>query len=203
MNNKVSQFVLIALTTVAISASADEVILDDLIVNGSACVGAPCINDEVFDFDTLKIKSDTPQIRFQDTSVSASFPTQDWLMGIMTGFDMTSIFYIQDETSSETVLQIESGTNGGVALGAGAELVTGAVSVGSAGNEKRVTYVAEAVNGTDAVTLSQFNDFEANAAATAATDIAAVNAEITDLQAEMVLLNQRLDEVITRLNALP
>ncbi|WP_343988414.1 hypothetical protein [Kangiella japonica] len=184
-------------------ATADEVILDDLIVDGSACVGTPCMNDEVFDFDTLKIKSDTPQIRFQDTSTSASFPTQDWLMGVMTGFNMTSIFYIRDETSSETVVQVESGANGGVALGAGAELVTGAVSVGSAGNEKRVTYVADAVNGTDAVTLSQFNDFEANAAAAAATDIAAVNAEITDLQAEMALLNQRLDEVITRLNALP
>lgn len=203
MKRKVSQFLLIALTTVAVSASADEVILDDLIVDGSACVGTPCINNEVFDFDTLKIKSDTPQIRFQDTSISASFPTQDWLMGIMAGLDMSSIFYIKDEISSETVLQVQSGTNGGVALGAGAELVSGAVSVGSTGNSRRVAYVADAVEGTDAVTLSQFNDFETNAAATAATDIAAVNAEITDLQAEMVLLNQRLDEVIARLNTLP
>ncbi|GAA0207236.1 hypothetical protein GCM10009123_13430 [Kangiella japonica] len=203
MNSKVRQLLFITFMSVGTVATADEVILDDLIVDGSACVGTPCMNDEVFDFDTLKIKSDTPQIRFQDTSTSASFPTQDWLMGVMTGFNMTSIFYIRDETSSETVVQVESGANGGVALGAGAELVTGAVSVGSAGNEKRVTYVADAVNGTDAVTLSQFNDFEANAAAAAATDIAAVNAEITDLQAEMALLNQRLDEVITRLNALP
>ncbi|GAA4359852.1 hypothetical protein [Kangiella marina] len=188
--------------SVSTFATADEVILDDVIINGSACVGTPCINDEFFDFDTLKIKSDTPQIRFQDTSTSASFPTQDWLMGISAGMNVNSVFYIQDETSSVRVMQIESGLNGGVALGAGSEIVTGAVSVGSSGSERRIAYVADAVNNTDAVTLSQFNSFEANAAATAATDVAAVNAEISDLQAEMVLLNQRLDEVITRLNAL-
>lgn len=182
---------------------ADTVILDDVIVHGSACVGTPCMNEEVFDFDTLKVKSDMPQIRFQDTSVSASFPTQDWLMGVTTSLDMTSIFYIKDVTSSEDVLQAESGHSGGVALGAGAELVSGAVSVGSAGAERRVAYVADGVNGTDAVTLSQFNAFESNAASAAAADVAAVNTEISDLQAEIVLLNQRLDEVITRLNNLP
>lgn len=184
-------------------AVADTVISDDVIVQGSACVGTPCINDEVFDFDTLKIKSDTPQIRFQDTSSSASFPTNDWVMGVMTGFDMTSIFYIKDDSGSNNVLQIESGNTGGVALGAGAELVSGAVSVGSAGAERRVAYVADAVDGTDAVTLSQFTTFETDAAAAAAAEISAVNSEISDLQAELVLLNQRLDEVVTRLNNLP
>lgn len=189
--------------SVSALAAADTVIIDDIIVNGSACVGAPCVNDEVFDFDTLKIKSATPQIRFQDTSTSAAFPTQDWLMGVTIGFDMTSVFYIQDATSSENVMQIENGTNGGVALGAGSELANGAVSVGATGNERRIAYVADAVDATDAVTLSQFNTFEAGAAAAATADIAAANSEITDLQAEMVLLNQRLNEVIARLNALP
>ena len=178
---------LMSLTTFA---AADTVIIDDIIVDGSACVGAPCVNDEVFDFDTLKIKSATPQIRFQDTSVSASFPTQDWLMGVTLGFDMTSVFYIQDATSSENVMQIESGANGGVALGAGADLVSGAVSVGATGNERRVAYVADAVNATDAVTLSQFNTFESNSAAAATADIAAVNSEISDLQNRRKILKK-------------
>jgi hypothetical protein len=123
-------------------------------------------------------------------------------MGITAGLDMTSVFYIQDVTSGDNVMQIENGDSGGVALGAGSELVSGAVSVGAPASQRRVSHVADGVDATDAVTLAQFNDFEANASAAAAADIAAVNSDITDLQAEMVLLNQRLDEVIARLNAL-
>jgi len=59
-------------------ASADQVILDDLIVNGSACVGQDCLNGESFGFDTLRLKENNLRIRFLDTSTSASFPTNDW-----------------------------------------------------------------------------------------------------------------------------
>jgi len=191
------------LMSVTTFAAADTVIMDDAIVQGSVCVGTPCIDGEVFEFDTLRIKSTTPQIRFQDTSNSASFPSQDWLMGIASDSAMSSVFFIQDTTSTEKVLQIENGTDGGVALGAGSVLESGAISVGADGSERRIAYVADAVNATDAVTLSQFNTFESDATAAAAADIATVNSEISDLQAEMVLLNQRLNEVVNRLNALP
>ncbi len=59
-------------------ARADQVILDDLIVDGSICVGLDCVNGESFGFDTLRLKENNLRIKFQDTSTSASFPTNDW-----------------------------------------------------------------------------------------------------------------------------
>ncbi|MFC3195039.1 tail fiber domain-containing protein [Marinicella sediminis] len=56
----------------------DQVIADDLIVDGSICVGLDCVNGESFGFDTLRLKENNLRIRFFDTSNSASFPSRDW-----------------------------------------------------------------------------------------------------------------------------
>lgn len=64
----------------ASAASADQVILDDLIVDGSLCVGFDCVNGESFGFDTIRLKENNLRIRFQDTSASASFPGNDWVI---------------------------------------------------------------------------------------------------------------------------
>lgn len=50
------------------SAIADEVVQDDLIVTGSACIGIECTAVVDFGFDTLQIVSPNPQINFIDTS---------------------------------------------------------------------------------------------------------------------------------------
>jgi len=72
--------VAIAIGTFAISSNvfADSVILDDLIVDGSICAGQDCVNGESFGFDTLRLKENNLRIKAQDTSNSASFPTNDW-----------------------------------------------------------------------------------------------------------------------------
>ncbi len=70
--------VLLGLALVAAPATADFVINDDLIVDGSACIGLDCVNGESFGFDTLRLKENNLRIRFFDTSTSASFPTRDW-----------------------------------------------------------------------------------------------------------------------------
>jgi len=57
---------------------ADQQILDDLIVTGSICAGFDCTNGESFGFDTLRLKENNLRIMFQDTSASASFPSNDW-----------------------------------------------------------------------------------------------------------------------------
>ena len=62
----------------ALPAAADQQILDDLIVDGSLCVGQDCVNGESFGFDTLRLKENNLRIKAQDTSNTASFPTQDW-----------------------------------------------------------------------------------------------------------------------------
>jgi hypothetical protein len=72
------QFVVVGSLFAVGSANADQVILDDLIVDGSACVGQDCVNGESFGFDTLRLKENNLRIKFQDTSASASFPSNDW-----------------------------------------------------------------------------------------------------------------------------
>jgi hypothetical protein len=61
-----------------ISRPMDQVINDDLIVDGSLCVGFDCVNGESFGFDTIRLKENNLRIKFQDTSSSASFPSNDW-----------------------------------------------------------------------------------------------------------------------------
>ena len=51
---------------------------DDLIVDGSACIGFDCVNGESFGFDTIRLKENNLRIKFDDTSVAASFPRTDW-----------------------------------------------------------------------------------------------------------------------------
>ena len=69
------------LSTVALRTPAlvrDQVIPDDLIVQGSACVGLDCVNNENFGFDTIRAKENNTRIQFDDTSTSAGFPTNNW-----------------------------------------------------------------------------------------------------------------------------
>lgn len=57
--------------------NVDQVIPDDLIVQGSACVGLDCVNNENFGFDTIRMKENNTRIQFDDTS-AAGFPTNNW-----------------------------------------------------------------------------------------------------------------------------
>ncbi|HEV7879154.1 hypothetical protein [Bradyrhizobium sp.] len=59
-------------------ARADFVIADDLIVQGSACVGLDCVDGEAFGFDTIRLKENNTRIKFDDTSTGAGFPNNDW-----------------------------------------------------------------------------------------------------------------------------
>src|SRR5258705_9693158 len=58
-------------------AKPDDVIPDDLIVQGSACVGLDCVDGEVFGFDTIRVKENNTRIQFDDTS-AAGFPLNNW-----------------------------------------------------------------------------------------------------------------------------
>jgi hypothetical protein len=56
----------------------DFVIADDLIVQGSACVGLDCVDGENFGFDTIRVKENNTRIQYDDTSTSAGFATNNW-----------------------------------------------------------------------------------------------------------------------------
>lgn len=96
----------------------DDVIPDDLIVQGSACVGLDCVNGEVFNFDTIRLKENNTRISFNDTSTAAGFPTRDWrLRANSSASGGASAFFIDDmgdastgsETVSSTPLTLTSG----------------------------------------------------------------------------------------------
>ena len=92
------------------SPLADQVILDDLIVDGSACIGFDCVNGESFGFDTIRLKENNLRIRFVDTSSSASFPSNDWQI---TANDSSNgganKFSIDDIDGAKTPFTIEAG----------------------------------------------------------------------------------------------
>ena len=87
----------------------DNVILDDLIVDGSACVGMDCVNNENFGFDTLRLKENNLRIKFDDTSASGSFPNVDWqLVANDTNNGGANRFSIEDVTNGKTPFTVEA-----------------------------------------------------------------------------------------------
>ena len=74
----VAALLLLAAGLLPANGHADQQILDDLIVNGSACIGTDCVNGESFDFDTLRLKENNVRIKLQDTSTTGAFPKKDW-----------------------------------------------------------------------------------------------------------------------------
>jgi len=79
----------------------------DLIVQGSGCIGVDCTSSESFGFDTLRLKENNLRIKFQDTSSSGSFPTNDWeLVANDTNNGGAERFSIEDVTNSKTPFTI-------------------------------------------------------------------------------------------------
>ena len=186
--------------SVCLPICADEVIIDDVIVNTALCIGDQCADGEDFGDDALRIKTNSPKIHFDDTSNSASFPKNDWTIGINdNGGAGPAQFYVSDETNSVSVILLDAGDDGGVALGANSVIEAGAISVGSPGGERRVVHVADGVDSHDAVSMSQFSAFSDNLNNNFA-------AELTDegagIDASLVDLQEKLDELTTRVNAI-
>jgi endosialidase-like protein len=93
-----------------LNALPDEVINDDLIVQGSACIGLDCVNNENFGFDTIRLKENNTRIKFDDTSVSAGFPANDWqLTANDSASGGASKFSIEDITGAKVPFTIRAG----------------------------------------------------------------------------------------------
>jgi hypothetical protein len=89
----------------------DQVIPDDLIVQGSACVGLDCVNNESFGFDTIRLKENNTRIKFEDTSVG-TFSTNDWqLTANDSASGGASKFSIEDITGSKVPFTITAGAS--------------------------------------------------------------------------------------------
>jgi hypothetical protein len=108
---KTTRKLALAIIPLVVSANlyADQVINDDLIITSSACMGFDCVNGESFGFDTLRLKENNVRIKFDDTSSTGSFPSNDWQL---TANDATNggqnKFSIDDTTSGRTPFTIEA-----------------------------------------------------------------------------------------------
>jgi hypothetical protein len=91
-------------------AMPDQVIPDDLIVQSSLCVGFDCVDGESFGFDTIRLKENSTRIKFEDTSTSAGYPSNDWQL---TANDSASgganKFSIEDVTGAKVPFTITAG----------------------------------------------------------------------------------------------
>ncbi len=95
--------------------AADQVIPDDLIVQGSECVGFDCVNGEAFSFDTIRLKENSTRITFIDTSTIAGLPNQDWQLrandasgaGVFT-IDYLGTGAVDGDTPSTTPFKVEA-----------------------------------------------------------------------------------------------
>lgn len=88
----------------------DQVIPDDLIVQGSECVGFDCVDGEAFGVDTIKLKENNLRIFFEDTSSSAGYATNDWrLIANDQASGGANFFAIEDSTAAVKPFLVEAG----------------------------------------------------------------------------------------------
>lgn len=97
-------------STNALPTLNDQVFADDVIVQGSLCVGFDCVNNESFGFDTIRLKENNTRIKFEDTSSTAGFPSTDWQL---TANDSASgganKFSIEDITAARVPFTVTGG----------------------------------------------------------------------------------------------
>ena len=108
---------LIGFSTTALQAQNDsdipssdvQTIADDLVVQGSECVGLDCVSAESFGFDTQRYKENNLRMHFDDTSASAGFPANDWRF---TFNDQTNggenYFSIDDATAGRQIFRLQA-----------------------------------------------------------------------------------------------
>ncbi|HJQ35784.1 MAG TPA: tail fiber domain-containing protein [Thermoanaerobaculia bacterium] len=89
----------------------DQVIPDDLIVQGSGCFGFDCVNNESFGFDTIRLKENNLRIKAEDTS-TGSFPTNDWQLTFNdSASGGASKFSVEDITGSKVPFTVTAGAS--------------------------------------------------------------------------------------------
>ena len=87
-----------------------QVIIDDLEVIGSECVGIDCVAGQGYGYDTIILKENNLRIKFEDTSVAAGFPTNDWrLVANSSSSGGASFFAIEDVDAGRYPFRVEAG----------------------------------------------------------------------------------------------
>jgi hypothetical protein len=87
----------------------DQVYPDDVIVQGSLCVGLDCVNNESFGFDTIRMKENNTRIKFDDTSTTGGCPANDWQLTANDACGGASKFSIEDISGVKVPFTITAG----------------------------------------------------------------------------------------------
>ena len=97
-------------STATAFTTKDQVVAEDLIVQGSLCAGLDCVSNESFGFETIRLKGGNLAIHFDDTSASAGFPANDWRIKANDTFSGgASYLAIEDATSGNQVFTVSAG----------------------------------------------------------------------------------------------
>jgi hypothetical protein len=79
--------VLVLLLGTPPKALADQVVADDLIVQGELCVGTPCVDGEPLILGEVRIKGDTPRLLLMRTTASPQeWGSSQWTPAITSSF---------------------------------------------------------------------------------------------------------------------
>lgn len=92
------------------TTAADQIVPDDLIIDGKGCIGLGCANNEAFGQEALRLKQSVVRLRFQDTTAAANFPGRDWQLTVNdAGSGGADRFSIEDLTAGTTPLTVRGG----------------------------------------------------------------------------------------------
>lgn len=78
MKRRLTWVVAIVALGLAVEGLADQVIPDDLVIQGDLCAGLDCLGDYPFNGNTVALRENNTRIRFEDTSATPGFTTQSW-----------------------------------------------------------------------------------------------------------------------------
>jgi hypothetical protein len=93
-----------------LSGAMDIVHADDVIIDGSLCVGNDCYNGLEFGFDTIVLMENNLRIFFDDTSTIQNYPRNDWRIICNDSTDGGgNYFAIEDATEVSNILVLEAG----------------------------------------------------------------------------------------------
>ena len=92
------------------ATQADIVHNDDVIIDGSLNVGLDAVNGKAFGFDTIILSENNLRIRFEDTSVVPSFPSNDWrLIANDSSNGGANYFAIEDIDGGSRIFRVNAG----------------------------------------------------------------------------------------------
>jgi hypothetical protein len=93
-----------------LSGAMDIVHSDDVIIDGSLCVGNDCYSGLAFGFDTIVLMENNLRIFFDDTSTIQNYPRNDWRIICNDSTDSGgNYFAIEDATEVSNILVLEAG----------------------------------------------------------------------------------------------